>query len=75
MALITEFIPEWLDDTKVQEPVVKATYSIFKAGKGKRYLYIRTFGSKDRVKKGSPSQFFQLDEKAIAQLKQILAEV
>ena len=66
MALITEFIPEWLDDTKVQEPVIKATYSIFKAGKGKRFLYIRTFGSKDKVMKGQPSQFFQLDDKAIA---------
>ena len=75
MALITEFIPEWLDDTKVQEPVVKATYSIFKAERGKRYLYIRTFGSKDRVKKGQPSQFFQLDAEAVEQLKRILEEV
>ena len=72
MALIKEFEPEWLDDTTVQEPVVKATYSMFKAGRGKRYLYIRTFGSKDRVKKGQPSQFFQLDTEAIEQLKKIL---
>jgi len=63
MALIKEFEPEWLDDTTVQEPVVKATYSMFKAGRGKRYLYIRTFGSKDRgkkVKKVNLASFFSL---------------
>ena len=75
MALIEHLDIEKLERVKIQEPVLKASYSILTDEHGNRFLYIRTFGSVNREMPDKPSQQIQLGPKAIAQLKRILAEI
>lgn len=75
MALIEELDRETLDRVKVQDPVLKASYSIFEDENGTKFLYIRTFGSVNREMPDKPSQQLQFGPEVIAQLKRILEEV
>ena len=75
MALIEELDKEVLDRVKVQDPVLKASYSIFEDENGTKFLHIRTFGSVNREMPDKPSQQLQFGPEAIAQLKRILEEV
>jgi len=75
MALIEKLEREKLERVKIQDPVLKATYSILTDENGNKFLYIRTFGSVNREIPDKPSQQIQLGPEAIAQLKKILEEV
>lgn len=71
MALIDEFV-EVSSDVQRVHGRVSCGYRSFTA-QGRRYLQLDTYGSADRVQKGTISQSIQLDEKAAEELVKIIS--
>jgi hypothetical protein len=72
MALVDKLEKITLQRNQVHKPV-HCTYSAFQDDGGEWHLQLDTYGSAKRKLKGKKSQTIQLNESAIRQLKEILA--
>lgn len=71
MALVKKIKKHTLERNQVHNDV-DATYTVFTDEKGKRYLQIDTYGSKNREIPGKKSQSVQFGPEGIRELKKLL---
>lgn len=75
MAFFHTILNKGQEDFRLDPTQIHAELTLAFSKTGDAFLNIRTRGSETREKPGSANQKLQLGREAIAQLKQILAEV